>query len=126
MSFIESQFIYILMGVLCGVVLVFVIIVLLVWRRQRRKMQLAEHTTLTFANPTYHRSSSEHISIERRVKPWRFFRYDKNEVHFIIKDIVFWGIHLRGKCHCQEEHSFEIKYTSHRIHIIATFFRQFL
>ncbi len=48
--------------------------------RQRKRREACELTTLTFANPTYHRSSSEHISIERRVKPWRFFRYDKNDV----------------------------------------------
>ena len=45
-------------------------------------------TSLTFSNPTYQRSSSEQISLERKlaassptaVKPWRLFKYEKNQV----------------------------------------------
>ena len=53
--------------------------------------------TLTFSNPTYQRSSSEQISLERKiaatspvttVKPWRLFKYEKNQVDTFV-NVIF-------------------------------------
>lgn len=73
---------YITLGVVLMAILVGIIIAILIWKRQRRRREAAEaalEASLTFSNPTYHKTSDERINIERRVKPWRLFRYDKNE-----------------------------------------------
>lgn len=52
--------------------------------RRRRRRDLEEDAALTYSNPTYRRSSSEHVNIERKARPWRLFRYDKNEASGIL------------------------------------------
>ena len=50
--------------------------------RQRRRREDHTMTSVSFTNPNYNRSSSEAISIGRSscLRPWRIFKFDRNEV----------------------------------------------
>lgn len=48
--------------------------------RMRKRRRMEADSNLLFSNPTYHKSSSEAISIECHVKPWKFMKQNTAEV----------------------------------------------
>ncbi|XP_067654975.1 low-density lipoprotein receptor-related protein 4-like [Haliotis asinina] len=73
---------YIILGIITVIVLIGFIVFFVLWKRQkRRQYNVEEFTTLTYANPTYQKASSETINSDhgRSVRPWQRFRYHKRD-----------------------------------------------
>ena len=51
--------------------------------RQRWRQENEVLGPVSFTNPNYSRSSCDAISIGTRVRPWRLFKFDRNEVGFM-------------------------------------------
>jgi hypothetical protein len=79
------------LGVILALVCVCCGIIFLMWRRHRRRLYKIEgFQTLTYANPTYQKTSTETINSSssadhRSVRSYHMFRYNSSQVkkHFI-------------------------------------------
>lgn len=68
---------YIALGIILVLSCICVIVVFLIWRRHRmRHYNVEEFMTLTYANPTYQKTSTETINSDQRsVQSWKMSRY---------------------------------------------------
>ncbi|KAJ8299613.1 hypothetical protein KUTeg_023673 [Tegillarca granosa] len=73
-----------------GIVAVLMLVCVVVWRLWKRKRNTydvdhEEFVSLTFANPTYQKTSTETINVERPVSSgsheWKIFRFSKKDQH---------------------------------------------
>lgn len=78
-SFLERHLLYIILACVLLTVLIILVIVLLLLRRQRWRQENEVLGPVSFTNPNYSRSSCDAISIGTRVRPWRLFKFDRNE-----------------------------------------------
>lgn len=70
---------YIAVAVTLSILILIIIIAYFVWKRQRRRhYNVEEFSTLTYANPTYQKASTETINSENR-KNYACFRYHASE-----------------------------------------------
>ncbi|XP_070199995.1 low-density lipoprotein receptor-related protein 4-like isoform X2 [Littorina saxatilis] len=75
---------YIALGIILLLVIVCVVIVFLMWRRHRRRhYNVEEFRTLTYANPTYQKTSTETINSnstdQRSVRSWHMFKFHSSQ-----------------------------------------------
>lgn len=69
---------YIVLASIVFVVLLGILLVIFIWKRQRRRQQYSdEFTSLTFTNPNYQRTSTETINSDRPPREWRIWRFNK-------------------------------------------------
>lgn len=75
---VSSNTAYIALGVVIVIVLIGVLLIIFLWKRQRRRSQYMEDfSSYHFTNPNYQRTSTETINSERPPREWRIFRFNK-------------------------------------------------
>ncbi|XP_041365332.1 low-density lipoprotein receptor-related protein 4-like [Gigantopelta aegis] len=77
----HGEGVYIAVAVVAAIALVIFLIIFILWKRQRRRQyNVEELTTLTYANPTYQKASTETINSDiRNQRGWQIFRYVKKD-----------------------------------------------